>query len=169
MRSRLRRALTVYARDIWLNTIVSSTLVPRFVRWRLLQLSGLKVYKAAISAGCFIGSTNVSIGPGTFINYGCFLDAAAPIAIGRDCQIGMRVLFCTGTHEIGPATARGGEPVAKPIVVEDGCWLGAGTTVLPGVTVERGCVVAAGSVLTTNCQPHSLYAGVPARLIRKLD
>jgi acetyltransferase-like isoleucine patch superfamily enzyme len=45
-------------------------------------------------------------------------------------------------------------------------WLGAGATVVGGVTIGRGSVVAAGSVVTQDVEPFSIVAGVPARLVR---
>jgi maltose O-acetyltransferase len=40
--------------------------------------------------------------------------------------------------------------------------------VLPGVTIGAGCAVAAGAVVTADCEPDGLYAGVPARRVRDL-
>jgi acetyltransferase-like isoleucine patch superfamily enzyme len=53
-----------------------------------------------------------------------------------------------------------------PVIIEDGCWLGANVTILKGVTLGRGCVVAAGAVVTNSFPPYSIIAGVPARLIK---
>jgi len=49
-------------------------------------------------------------------------------------------------------------------VIGDGAWIGARVIILPGVTVGAGAVIAAGSVVTSDCAPDSLYAGVPAQL-----
>nr|WP_246298615.1 DapH/DapD/GlmU-related protein [Nocardioides panaciterrulae] len=80
----------------------------------------------------------------------------------------MRVLFCTATHEIGPASRRAGEQVKADITVGDGVWIGAGAQVMPGVTIGDGCVIAAGTVVVRDCAPHGMYAGVPARRVRDL-
>jgi maltose O-acetyltransferase len=47
-------------------------------------------------------------------------------------------------------------------------WMGARVTVLPGVTVGDGCVIAAGAVVTKDCEPGGVYAGLPARRIRSV-
>jgi acetyltransferase-like isoleucine patch superfamily enzyme len=47
--------------------------------------------------------------------------------------------------------------------------VGANVTILPGVTVGRGAVVAAGAVVTSNVPANSVVAGVPARVVRRLD
>nr|WP_243895920.1 acyltransferase [Paenibacillus sp. F411] len=78
-------------------------------------------------------------------------------------------MFCTDTHEIGTSDERGGERKLLPIKVDDGCWIGARVTILPGVTVGQGCIIAAGAVVTKDCEPNGLYAGVPARRIKDLS
>jgi len=55
-----------------------------------------------------------------------------------------------------------------PVVIGAGCWLGAGSIILHGVTLGPCCVVGAGSVVTTDFPPYSVAAGVPARVIRVL-
>jgi acetyltransferase-like isoleucine patch superfamily enzyme len=77
------------------------------------------------------------------------------------------MLLTTG-HDLGPHEQRAGELTAAPIVVGDGAWIGARSVVLPGITVGPGAVVAAGSVVTTDCEPDGLYAGVPAVRKREL-
>ena len=96
-------------------------------------------------------------------------DAHAPVHIGDRCDVGPGVEFITGTHAVGGPPRRAGEGTARPIDVEDGCWIGARATILPGVEIGDGCVVAAGSVVTDDCEPDGLYGGIPARRIRELS
>ncbi len=58
---------------------------------------------------------------------------------------------------------------ARGITIEDDVWLGAGAIVTDGVRVGRGAVVAAGAVVTEDVPPHSVAAGVPARVVRRLE
>jgi len=60
-----------------------------------------------------------------------------------------------------------GSPLST-VSVEDGAWIAARVTVLPGVTIGRGSVVAAGAVVTRDVPPNCLVAGVPARVLREL-
>lgn len=55
---------------------------------------------------------------------------------------------------------------AEGIVIEDDVWLGAGAVVTDGVRIGCGAVVAAGAVVTTDVPPHTVVAGVPARVVR---
>ena len=52
-------------------------------------------------------------------------------------------------------------------MIEDDCWLGAGCTILPGVTLGKGCDIGAGAVVETSIPPATLAVGVPAKVISK--
>jgi maltose O-acetyltransferase len=155
-------------RELFINTVASSPLLVNPVRASLMRLYGIKTDTNWIRPGCYFGGSDIVIGVGTRVNYRCFFDGAAPIRIGKRCGIGMEVMFCTSTHAIGMAVERAGADRPAPIIVEDGCWLGARTVVLPGVTIGHGCVIATGAVVCKNCLPNGLYTGVPARRIKEL-
>jgi acetyltransferase-like isoleucine patch superfamily enzyme len=57
---------------------------------------------------------------------------------------------------------------AQGIVIENDVWLGAGAIVTDGVRVGKGSVVAAGSLVNKDVPPHSLVAGIPARIIKDI-
>lgn len=156
-------------RDVVLNTIISSPLVPVPLRWRLLRAYGAAVSQSKISPGVWIGSRRLKIGEGAFVNTKCMLSTHAPITIGRRAYLAMGVTISTSSHEIGAHGARAGRLVTAPVSIGEGCWIGANVTVLPGVTIGSGTVVAAGAVVTKDCEPDSLYAGVPATRRRALD
>jgi acetyltransferase-like isoleucine patch superfamily enzyme len=58
---------------------------------------------------------------------------------------------------------------AQGIVVEDDVWLGSSVVVTDGVRIGKGAVVAAGAVVTRDVPPHTVVAGVPARVIKQID
>ncbi len=147
-------------RDLCLNGAVSSPLLSNAARSRLLRAMGLGLAaKVQISPRCFFGGTDVTIGHGTFVNWDCFFDNQGPIRIGAACNIGMGVRFITSHHEVGT------RPVGRPIVVGDGCWIGAYSIIVPGVTIGDGCVVGAGSVVTGDLAAGGRYAGNPAKAL----
>ena len=142
---------------------------PRKVRWGLLRLSGVKTDAWNIGPRCYFGTNEVVIGRGTFVNRGCVFDAMAPIRIGERCALGMEVMFITSTHPVAGHERRAGDVEGKPVIIGDGCWIGARATILPGVSVGAGSVIAAGAVVVSDCDPDTVYAGVPARPVRDLS
>lgn len=85
------------------------------------------------------------------------------ITIGDHCKIAHMVSIKTNEHVIDPAgPCIGGERRVKDITVKDGCWVCAGSILIPGVTVGRKCVVAAGAVVTRDTPDLTLVAGCPA-------
>ncbi len=157
-------------RDLYLNCLAASPLLGSQFRILLYRSYGITVGKQSIiSPRCFIGDCHITIGKRCYLNYGCFLDNLAPISIGDDCSIGMEVLLCTSTHELGPSLRRAGPFAGKPIIIGNGCWIGARAIILSGVTVGPGSIIGAGSVVTKDCEPNGLYCGSPARLVRKLS
>lgn len=165
----LRRALNRSARDLALNSLVSSHLFPRGLRWRALRALGLDVDYSTINGGAFFGGTDVTIGRDAFINVEALFDNAARIEIGERVSFGPRVTILTGTHEIGDATRRAGAQHPAPVTIGAGAWIGAGAIVLPGVRIGEGAIVAAGAVVTDDVPAHTMVGGVPARIIRRLD
>ncbi|MFZ1397677.1 MAG: acyltransferase [Candidatus Promineifilaceae bacterium] len=113
--------------------------------------------------------SNLTIGQECWFNQGCLFDLGSPITIGDNVALGHEVLLMTGTHHLTGPTRRAGPYTSKPILIEDGAWLGSRATILPGVTVGAGAVVAAGAVVSKDVPPHTLVGGVPARPIRQLD
>ncbi|MCZ1301537.1 acyltransferase [Enterococcus faecium] len=143
-------------------------LCPRTLRVFIYRCFGIKVYTNHISPKCFIGGTKLYIGENTFINYNNFFDLTDSITIGKNVFIGCCSQFITSTHRIEGPEQRAGITVPAPIVIEDGSWIGANVTVIPGVTIHKGAIVAAGSVVVKDCEENALYAGVPAKKIRNL-
>jgi acetyltransferase-like isoleucine patch superfamily enzyme len=68
-------------------------------------------------------------------------------------------MFLTRGHAPGPAAQRAGAVVRSPIVIENGAWLGARCTILPGVTVGAGSVIAASVIVAQDVPPNTLITG----------
>lgn len=127
-----------------------------------MRIARFPVDKCSVPPGTFFGSTRVRIGEGTHISYGCVFDSLDWITIGKNCDIATCCLFITSTHAIGGRERRAGESKHAPIVIEDGCWIGGGVTILPGVRIGAGTIIGAGSVVIRDCEANSVYVGVPA-------
>ncbi|MFF4739350.1 sugar O-acetyltransferase [Streptomyces sp. NPDC001262] len=112
---------------------------------------------------------HISIGAGTFVNFGAVFLDAAPITIGEDVQIGPNVQLLTPTHALDAERRRAGWEKAEPVTVGDNVWLGGGVIVCPGVTIGADTVVGAGAVVTKDLPPGVLAVGNPARVVRILE
>lgn len=113
-------------------------------------------------------ASRLRIGSRTHLNVGCFFDLSGTVTIGSNVGVGQQVMFLTQTHEVGGPGYRTGKPTVRPVVVADGCWIGARVTILPGVTIGEGAVVAAGAVVAKDVRPHTIVGGVPAKEISDL-
>jgi acetyltransferase-like isoleucine patch superfamily enzyme len=108
------------------------------------------------------------IGDNSAVGAYSFIGAQGGIQIGDNVIMGPRVSFHAENHRYNDITL----PIRlqgenrQGIIVEDDCWIGAGSIILDGVHIGRGSVIAAGSVVTNNVPAYSVMAGVPARLIK---
>ncbi|MCU1596988.1 MAG: putative acetyltransferase, partial [Glaciihabitans sp.] len=87
---------------------------------------------------------NLDLGERVFINQGCtFLDYAG-IRLGDRVMVGPKVTFITSGHPVDPEERRL-YLTGAPIDVAENVWIGAGATILPGVSIGRDAVIAAGA------------------------
>ncbi|MCW5296675.1 sugar O-acetyltransferase [Herbaspirillum lusitanum] len=113
------------------------------------------------------GGTDIAIGRNVFINQNCTIYDLGGVHIGDDVMIGPNVSIITSGHPLEPSRRRDCV-VAKPIRIEKNVWIGAGATIIGGVTVGENAVVGAGSVVTRDVPPDTLVGGNPARVIRSI-
>ncbi|MFI6424267.1 DapH/DapD/GlmU-related protein [Promicromonospora sp. NPDC050880] len=100
-----------------------------------------------------------------FVNQGCtFLDYAG-IRLGRGVMVGPKATFITMGHPVDPDERRAWLTGA-PIDVAENVWIGAGATILPGVSIGRDAVVAAGAVVADDVPEASLVTG-PKGTVRR--
>jgi acetyltransferase-like isoleucine patch superfamily enzyme len=121
---------------------------------------------AAILKGYYQG--RMVIGARSWIGQQCFLHSAGDIVIGMRVGIGPGARILTSSHDL-PADRTvpimDGPLRFAPVILGDGCDIGVGAIVLPGVTVGRGAQIGAGAVLTEDVPDYAIAAGVPARVI----
>ncbi|HEY6491766.1 MAG TPA: acyltransferase [Trebonia sp.] len=165
------RASAYHAGDVarWVARVSPATsfLLPLTLRRRLLRLAGLRIGTQVTGLKqCGFQTKQVSIGDGCFVNVGCWFEGAGRIDIGRDVFLGPQVMIITSVHEINEDGQVARMPVGSQVSIGDRCWLGARAVVMPGITIGEGTIIGAGAVVTKDCKPDAVYAGVPARRLR---
>jgi len=143
-------------------------------RYSALPLIDLSKVEARVEPGAVIRE-GASIGKDCIIMMGAVINVGAEIGsrtmidmnavigsravIGRDCHVSAGVVIA-GVLE---------PPSKKSVVIKDHVLIGANAVVLEGVTVGKGSVVAAGAVVLKDVPPGLIVAGIPAKVIRKVE
>lgn len=109
------------------------------------------------------------VGSNVYMNFGTTLIDDSEIVIGNGVMFGPHVTITTAGHPLHPEQRSTGQQFSSKVTIEDGVWIGANVTVLPGITIGEGSVVAAGAVVTANVPPMVIVGGVPARVIREIN
>ena len=110
---------------------------------------------------------NISVGNQTTINEGVILSARAPIVIGDNVHVSYGSTLTSGGLDVGKF-GENRKHIAKPIVLENGSWIGAGAKIMPGIVVGHDSVVAAGAIVVNDVPPMVVVGGVPAKIIKNL-
>lgn len=123
---------------------------------------------------------NIHIGTNVSINMNCSFIDCNKIEIGDNVLIASNVQIYTATHPVELSErltpdwdAESGEyfcrTYALPVKIGNGCWIGGGAIILPGVTIGDGSVIGAGSVVTKDITANCVAVGNPCRIIRHIN
>jgi len=118
------------------------------------------------------GRPSLCIGDGTYIGRFSQINAWCSVNIGRDVLIGDRVFISDADHNFAdpdiPIRLQGDSFVGA-VTLCDGCWIGIGAVILPGVTIGRNAVVAANAVVTHDAPDCTVVGGIPAKVIKHIE
>lgn len=136
----------------------------------------LKAMFAEIGEGCYIEPPLHANFGGKFVHFGSFIYANfnltlvddAPIYVGDHTMFGPNVTLVTAGHPILPRLRELVYQFNAPVHIGKNCWLGAGVTVLPGVSVGDNSVIGAGSVVTKDIPANVVALGTPCKVIREI-
>lgn len=115
------------------------------------------------------GDATLTIGDGAYIGRFVQINAWRSVHIGKDVLIGDRVFISDADHNFhlsDVAIKRQGDRFVGGVDLREGCWIGIGAAILPGVTIGRNAVVAANAVVTKNVADFTVVGGIPARPIK---
>lgn len=111
---------------------------------------------------------NICIGNNFFANFDCIMLDGNLITIGNNVLLGPRVGLYTANHALDPQERIMGGCYARPIIIEDNVWIGAGVHIMGGVTIGQNSVIGAGSVITKDIPGNVIAAGTPCKVIREI-
>lgn len=143
--------------------------------------SQVQIFHCANLYGCEVGDNS---------KIGAFVEIQKNVKIGKNCKISSHTFICEGVtigdkvfvgHNVTfindkfpRAANESGELKTDkdwqciPTVVQDGAAIGSSATILCGITIGKGSLVGAGSVVTRDIPVHTVVAGNPAKIIRRL-
>ena len=107
----------------------------------------------------------VKIGDNVFINSNSLLMARGGITIEDDVMIAANVQLLSNNHDEYDRQVL----TCKPIHIKKGAWIGAGASILPGVTIGENAIVGAGAIVTIDVGDCEVAVGIPARVVKTLD
>lgn len=140
-----------------------------FYRWAGLKIGDNTTLVGPINVP-IDGQGEVNIGDNTYVNaLTRFGPNGSSVIIGNQCLIGPNVSFETGGHSLIFDKEQGRGHSSKKILIKEKVWIGANVVVLQGVTVGSRSVIAAGAVVICDIPPDSLWGGVPAKEIKKIE
>ena len=115
---------------------------------QILRGMGVRVTGAprVVSSVRIWGAVELVLGDDTFLGHDVLISGGASrVTIGANVDVAPRVTIVTGTHAIDMQGAHSaGRGFSQDVTIEDGAWIGAGATILGGVTIGRKAIVAAG-------------------------
>lgn len=136
-----------------------------------LKVSILRAFGAKIGKGLIIKPCvnikypwRLSIGDHCWIGENVWIDNLADVTIDNHVCLSQGAMLLTGNHNYKVSSF---DLMIGEIQLEDGAWIGAQTTVCPGITIGSHAVLSVGSVATSDLEPSWMYQGVPAEKRKK--
>ncbi len=162
----LRRATDEDLRAEWDRSLPFADAV--FDRWKRADAlgfgEGASIYDSAAVYG------DVVVGQRTWVGPNALLDGSGEsLRIGSWCSVSAGVQLYTHDTVLWAVSLGKQERRVGPVSIGDGCHLGAGSVVLPGVIVGERSVVAANSVVRRDVTARSIVGGVPARVLGTVE
>ncbi len=134
----------------------------------LLKMFGARIGKGVvIKPGVSIKYPwKLKVGNYSWIGERAWIDNLDDITIGANCCISQGALLLCGNHDYRKTTF---DLITRPIVLEDGVWIGAQSIVTGGVVCKSHSVLAAGSLASKDMEEYSVYRGNPAVRIKERE
>ena len=106
---------------------------------------------------------NLEIGDYSWIGEKVWIDNLDMVKIGDNVCISQGAMIVCGSHNYRKSTF---DLIVKPIMIENGVWIGALCTICPGIICKTHSMLTMNSVATTDLEPYMIYQGNPAKKLR---
>lgn len=170
MIKRIIRRLYTLSVFFVINTFLDEPRPKTFALKRaLLRSVGISVGENTKVVGPIIVHGKLIIGSNCWIGAGLTVHGNGTVVIKDNVDFGPGVVLLTGGHKIGNSDRRAGDGESYNIEIENGCWIGARSTILGNTTIGDGSIVAACSCVINSVPDNSLAAGIPALVKKELS
>jgi acetyltransferase-like isoleucine patch superfamily enzyme len=133
------------------------------IKRNLLNWAGFNIGEGTKVVGPLTVYGDLEIGKNTWIGTGFKIHGNGIVKSGSNCDIAPDVTFLTGSHELGDAGRRAGAGRKFRIIVNDGTWIGARSTLVGDIEIGKGCVIGACALVNKSFLDNVLIVGVPAQ------
>jgi putative colanic acid biosynthesis acetyltransferase WcaF len=165
-----RPGRSLLVRVIWMA--INGCFFLTWVPWPSgLKRALLGVFGARVGAGVVVKPRvnikypwNLEVGDHSWVGEGVWIDSLAKVRIGANACLSQGVMIETGNHDWSKPTF---DLMLGEVVLEDGAWAAARSTLLPGSRLASHAVLGAGSVLSGDTEPYGIYLGTPARKVKE--
>ncbi len=153
----------------WFIKHAESAYFTKFKKSYLLCGNNVRIEKTCR----IIVPNNFSIGDNSSISHYTTIYATFGVTIGNNCLISSNCGISSYNH-IQQSLNRPSEIdrdilFSKPVIIGDNVWVGMNTCILPGISIGNNSIIGSGSVVTKNIPENEVWAGNPAKFIKKLD
>jgi acetyltransferase-like isoleucine patch superfamily enzyme len=126
-----------------------------------IRLLGLKLCGFEVGNSVYVGQD--------LIVASMISEKSCYLKIGDRVAIGPRVTIILASDANWSNLMKQIEPIRGIVVLENDCWIGAGSIILPNVTIGEYSIVGAGSVVTKDVKPYTVVIGAPAKFLKNVD
>jgi galactoside O-acetyltransferase len=160
-RKRAKRRMRAYNR----SSGSSLGIVHRFLLMK--RIFGKKTWAWIEPPFFFCYGRHIKMGDYCYVNVNCSFIDDGIIEIGDHSEFGPNVVIATVGHPVDPEH----RPLmyAEKVSIGKNVWVGASTTILPGVTIGDNSVIGAGSVVTKDIPSNVIAFGNPCKVIRPIN
>lgn len=156
---------------IWV--ILRGLLVDTWLPGTSFRIFLFRLFGARIGKGVILKSHlrvkfpwKLSLGDSVWIGEDVWIDNLEKVKIGNNVCISQGAYLCTGNHDWSKETF---DLIVKPIIIEDGVWVGAKSVICSGVALKDHSVITVGSVVTKDTEAYMIYQGNPAVEVKKRE